>query len=193
MGVAAVLVAAGGVLATQTIGPPGPGTTAGGLTDVGDPALRACPELPAEDADAELPGVADGPPDLAVRPLGGTVRRTAGGAVGTLRLEVRNSRVPLRLLSVTAVLPGVSFVTTMPANGTSMGTDGRVALALAYEIADCAELGTEGRLVLRVLRNDRWQDLVLPIRSGGPGVGSAEAPLPKPRQLALDRVLGACS
>ena len=193
VGLAAIVVGLSGVVATQVVRPVpgvGPVTTAGGLTDVGDPALRTrpAPEGAAAEADTEV-----GPPDLAVRPLGGTNRRTASGAAGMLQLEVRNSVVPLRLLSVTAVLPGVSFTTTMPANGTTLGTGGRVSLGLEYEIADCVELGDRGRLVLRVLRDGRWSDVVLSVRAEGAGVGAAEAPLPKPRQLVLDRVLGACS
>lgn len=124
------------------------------------------------------------PPDLAARGTGGSATRSGAGVRGTLELEVRNAGTPLRLLSVTAEVPGVRFRPLVPANGVSLRTDDRVPLALGYDIRDCGDVRREGRLLL-VVRQPGGEpvDVPLPVRDAGGGTGAG----------ALDRVLEACS
>ncbi|MBC7372930.1 MAG: hypothetical protein H7323_02950, partial [Frankiales bacterium] len=131
------------------------------------------------------PGAGPTPPDLAVRAIGGSSERVGAGARGAVVLEVRNAAGQLRLLSVAAQLGGVSFTDLGPANGLVLGPDDRVEVRLGFAIDDCAGLAAQGRLVLRVERAGRPSDLVLAI-TAAPQPGMV-------RQLALDRVLSACS
>ncbi len=133
---------------------------------------------------AACPQVLPAPPDLGVQAFGGVSRRTPGGAQGEVELEVRNARRPLRLLSVSAVVPGVRFRVVAPPNGLTLGADGRVSVRLSFVIADCALLRRTGRLVLQVEQDGRSRELGLPI-TDDPGTGTV-------RQASLDRVLDAC-
>jgi hypothetical protein len=123
-------------------------------------------------------------PDLAARPLGGTATRTGDGAAGVLALEVRNGRQPLRLLSVTARVPGVSFRPVTYRGGRVLSTDDRLELRLSYVVPDCARLRRTGELVLRVAASGIERDLTLAV-AADPRAGSA-------RQFDLDVVLDAC-
>ena len=121
-------------------------------------------------------------PSLAVRGFGGTTTRTAAGARGVLRLDVRNGGAPLQLLRVFAELPGVRFAVVGPANGKTLVTDERTEVRLAFEVADCALLGRTGRVLLQVRAEDREQEVAVPVDDSG---RAAE-------QNALDRVVQAC-
>jgi len=123
-------------------------------------------------------------PALAVRPLGGTTEAAGAGARGRVRLEVRNGGPVVRLLSMTAEVPGVRFAPLVSPHGLVLGEDERLELVLGFEIEDCARLLRAGRLVLRAARHGVESELALTIthdREAG-----------TLRQLALDRVLGAC-
>jgi hypothetical protein len=140
-------------------------------------ALGACPPS-ARGAD---PGT---PTDVGVRSAGGAAMRQGAGATGFARLEVRNDGRPLRLLSVTAQVPGVAFSTRTIDGGRTIGPDGLVIVRLAFTVADCARLRPAGRVVLRIERFDGVQELGLravadPEASAGP-------------QVNLQLVLGSC-
>lgn len=140
----------------------GPGVEGAGLT------LGSCPPS-ARGRDA---GTAR---DVGVRPAGGTVERDGRGAVGALRLEVRNAGPPLQLVSYTGEVPGVTFTERRIDGGRSIDTDGLVVVRLAFRIEDCAALQPAGRLVLVVRRGGAVQELGLravaePVAGLGPQV-----------------------
>ena len=123
-------------------------------------------------------------PDLAVRAIGGSSRRVGAGARGTVELEVRNAGVALRLLTVTAQVPGVRFIDEGQPNGLTMGPDDRVEVDLGFEVDDCALLRRTGRLVLRALQAGVESELALTV--------TTDVEAGTVRQLALDRVLESC-
>ena len=123
-------------------------------------------------------------PDLAARPLGGTASRAGAGAAGLLALEVRNGRQPLRLLSVTAQVPGVQFRPVSYRGGRALGTDDRLELRLSFVVPDCTQVRRSGELVLRVAAGGTERDLTLAVVAD-PQAGRA-------RQFDLDVVLDAC-
>ncbi len=159
-----------------------PGQLSVSLAADGQPVERR--ELAVVDADlpaAGLGGVALGgcPPsargagtagDVGVRPAGGSVARAGAGASGVLRIEVRNAGSRLQLVSITGDVPGVSFTGRELDGGRSIDTDGLVIMRLAFRIDDCAELRTEGRLLLVVVRAGARLELELPV---SPEVGVA--------------------
>ena len=123
-------------------------------------------------------------PQLAVRPIAATAARSGAGADGAVRLEVRNGGPALRLLSVTAEVPGVRFSTLVPPHGVVLRPDERLEMVLGFEIDDCRQLRRTGRLVMRAARDGIERELGLTIthdREAG-----------TLRQVALDAVLGAC-
>lgn len=124
-------------------------------------------------------------PDLAVRAIGGSSRRVGAGARGTVELEVRNAGVVLRLLSVSAEVPGVRFIDEGQPNGLPMGPDDRVEVDLGFEVDDCALLRRTGRLVLRALQAGVESEVALTV--------TTDVEAGTVRQLALDRVLESCS
>ena len=122
--------------------------------------------------------------DVAVRPAGGTVERDGLGAVGALRLEVRNAGPPLQLVSYTGEVPGVTFTERRIDGGRSIDTDGLVVVRLAFRIEDCAALQPAGRLVLVVRRGGAQQELGLrAVAEPEAGVGP---------QVDLGLLFGAC-
>lgn len=130
-----------------------------------------------------LPGTTfDGRPSLAVSGIGGSTTRTAPGARGVLRLEVRNGGAPLQLLQVFAELPGVRFAVVGRANGVTLVTDERTEVRLAFEVEDCALLGRTGRLLLQVRVDGREREVAVEVGDTGRAVA----------QNALDRVAQAC-
>ena len=123
-------------------------------------------------------------PDLAVRAIGGSSRKVGAGARGTVELEVRNAGVALRLLSVTAQVPGVRFVDEGQPHGLPLGTDDRVEVNLGFVVPDCALLRRTGRLVLRALQAGVESEVGLTV--------TTDVEAGTVRQLALDRVLDSC-
>lgn len=123
-------------------------------------------------------------PDLAVRAIGGSSRRVGAGARGTVELEVRNAGVELRLLAVTAQVPGVRFINEGQPHGLPLGPDDRVEVNLGFVVEDCALLRRTGRLVLRALQAGVESEVALTVTT------DVEAGVV--RQLALDRVLESC-
>jgi len=123
-------------------------------------------------------------PDLAVRAIGGSSQRVGPGARGSVQLEVRNAGVALRLLAVTAEVPGVRFVDEGQPNGLPLGPDDRVEVALGFVVQDCARLRRTGRLVLRALQAGVESEVALTV--------TTDAEAGTVRQLALDRVLESC-
>ena len=129
-------------------------------------------------------GSAAAPPALAVRPLGGASVRTDTGARGDVRLEVLNGGPRVRLRSLTAEVPGVRFEQRVQPHGLELEADERVEVVLGFTIDDCAMLRRTGRLVLQVVESGVDRELGLTVthdREAG-----------TVRQVALDRVLGAC-
>ena len=123
-------------------------------------------------------------PDLAVRAIGGASRRVGAGARGTVELEVRNAGVALRLLSVSAEVPGVRFINEGQPNGLTMGPDDRVEVNLGFVVDDCTLLRRTGRLVLRALQAGVESEVALTV--------TTDVEAGTVRQLALDRVLESC-
>ena len=123
-------------------------------------------------------------PDLAVRAIGGSSRRVGAGARGTVELEVRNAGVELRLLAVTAQVPGVRFINQGQPQGLPLGPDDRVEVNLGFVVEDCALLRRTGRLVLRVLQAGVESEVALTV--------TTDVEAGTIRQLALDRVLESC-
>lgn len=123
-------------------------------------------------------------PDLAVRAIGGSSRRVGAGARGTVELEVRNAGVALRLLAVTAQVPGVRFIDEGQPHGLPLGPDDRVEVNLGFVVQDCALLRRTGRLVLRALQAGVESELALTV--------TTDVEAGTVRQLALDRVLESC-
>ena len=123
-------------------------------------------------------------PDLAVRAIGGSSRRVGAGARGTVELEVRNAGVALRLLAVTAQVPGVRFIDEGQPHGLPLGPDDRVEVNLGFVVEDCALLRRTGRLVLRALQAGVESEVALTV--------TTDVEAGTVRQLALDRVLESC-
>ena len=123
-------------------------------------------------------------PALAVRPLDGAVETTATGAHGVVRLEVHNGGPSVRLLSVTAEVPGVRSSSVVPAHGAHLRQDERVEVVLRFEIEDCDEVLRTGRLVLRAVRDGVERELGLTL--------THDVEARRLRQLGLDGLLDAC-
>lgn len=177
------------VAATVPPGSRGAPTDASSAADRSDRAGLPSPVVPAQPDHTGLPSpVVPADPvlrgSLAARPLGGGTVRTDAGARGDVRLEIRNGGRPLRLLDVTAEVPGVRFTPVVRPHGVELGTEERIELVLRFRIDDCASLRRTGRLVLQVEQSGLRQEVGLTVthdREAG-----------TVRQVALDRVLGAC-
>lgn len=122
----------------------------------GSIAFGACPPS-ARSAD---PGT---PTDLGARSAGGTSERVGAGAAGSARLEIRNGGPPVRLLSVSAHVPGALFVSRLIDGGLTLDTDGLAIVSLRFSVPDCARLEKTGALLLRVERFGGVQELRLPV------------------------------
>lgn len=134
--------------------------------------------------DAAVAAALAAEPDLAARPLGGTATREGNAATGRLVLEVRNGRQPLRLLAVTAEVPGVRFSAVAFVPGRVLSTDDRLEVGLRFVVPDCGRVERAGRVVLRVAAQGVERDLTLAV--------AADAQSGAPRQVNLDVVLDAC-
>lgn len=133
--------------------------------------LGSCPLS----ARGERPGE---PTDVGARAAGGTSRRVGDAVEGVARLEVRNAGPPVRLLSVDADVPGVVVTPRVLDGGRTIVTDGLVVIGLRFRVADCAALGSTGRLVLRVERFGGVQELSLRVAAEPGGGGGPQVRLP---------------
>ena len=199
-GGALLLVGAAVVLGAGRAEPDaGAGSAAGVRVSADAPSAaggRSAPEVPPPDVPlgVQLPGVqpralrrsADPAlrASLAVRPLGGRTVETDAGARGDVRLEVRNGGAPLRLRSLSAEVPGVRFSTVGAPYGGRLVQDERAEVVLRFAIDDCAALRRTGRLVLQVEQAGTLHEVGLTVTNDREA-GTV-------RQVALDRVLGAC-
>lgn len=136
--------------------------------------LRSDATRPSSTVQVRGPGA---PTDLGARSAGGTAERSGAGSAGTARLEIRNGGQPVQLLSVSAHVPGVLFVSRLIDGGLTLGPDGLALVALRFSVPDCARLEESGELVLRVERYGAVQELRLPVRARLTGRAGPEVDL----------------
>lgn len=125
------------------------------------------------------------PPALAVRVGDSRTETTATGARGAVRLAVHNGGPDVRLLSVTAEVPGVRSASIIPAHAAHLRQDEHLEVVLRFEIEDCTRVLRTGRLVLRAVRHGVERELGLTL--------GHELEARRLRQVALDGVLDACA
>jgi hypothetical protein len=88
---------------------------------------------------------------LAVESVTGQARAANGAAGGELQVALHNHGGPVRLVSVTAEVPGVLFVSqTNPGDGRPTGVGERVRVPLPFLVPFCGGAVTSGRLLVTV-------------------------------------------
>lgn len=116
--------------------------------------------------------------DIAARPAGGTAERTGQGAEGTAWVEIRNGGRPVRLLSVTARVPGVVFTPRVLEGGRTIAPDGVVVVRLRFRIEDCDRLQQAGWLTIELERFGAQQEVGLRLTAEPAGGLGPQVPLP---------------